>query len=264
MQEPSLFQLQPGHAPVLMVMPHSGTELPADARGMMTPAAGSMADASWHLERLYAFAQDQGASILRPRYTRYWLDLSPVLETAGRLGDDIYMPRETLHGEPLYLGPPDAAERDRRIQAYWVPFHRCIQAELARLRETHGEVLLWEAHASASVLPGRYPGRRPVLCVGTDAGATCAEPVMQPLIQALAAQDTYSWVVNGRYKGGRIAQKYGNPAEGVHAVSLDICQSAYMNEFAPYNYRLDLAERLQPLLGRMYASALGGLRIAQA
>ena len=45
--------------------------------------------------------------------------------------------------------------------------------------------------------------------------------------------------------GGWTTRHYGRPAEGVHAVQMEIAQSAYMDEAPPWTYREDLAERLR-------------------
>jgi len=261
MSDPSVFHLRAGHAPVLIVMPHIGTQVPADMADHMTEAASQAADSSWHLDRLYAFASELGASVLQARYSRHVVDPSPALEAPGGpfiRGDRVLVPEDTMRGEPLYRsrGMPDARTRSRLIQEYWQPFHACLAAELRRLRGEHGQVLLWEAHATASVLPGRFEGRRPAFCLGTNAGEACAEPVGRALVGALGKQDICSWVVNGRYNGGVITQRYGCPAEGVHAVALDICQASYMNEFPPYSYRADLAGQIELVLEGLFGEVL--------
>jgi N-formylglutamate deformylase len=41
----------------------------------------------------------------------------------------------------------------------------------------------------------------------------------------------------------------------VHAIQLEMCQSAYMNESAPFAYRPDLADQVQGLLRQMTRAA---------
>jgi N-formylglutamate deformylase len=62
-------------------------------------------------------------------------------------------------------------------------------------------------------------------------------------------------VANGRFKGGYITRHFGAPEHGVHAVQLEMCQSTYMNEFAPFSYRNDLATNVQPVVERMVVAA---------
>jgi N-formylglutamate deformylase len=50
---------------------------------------------------------------------------------------------------------------------------------------------------------------------------------LQALLQG---QSRYSFVVNGRFKGGYITRHYGRPDSGVHAVQLELAQLNYMDE----------------------------------
>jgi N-formylglutamate deformylase len=64
----------------------------------------------------------------------------------------------------------------------------------------------------------------------------------------LQAQDSFSHVVDGRFKGGYITRAFGRPAAGQHAVQLEMCWSPYMQEQAPYTVDPALAARLSPVL----------------
>ena len=66
-----------------------------------------------------------------------------------------------------------------------------------------------------------------------------------------------SHVVNGRFKGGYITRHYGDPAQRVHAVQLEMVQKTYMREQAPYDYDEAKAARIQPVVRRMVEAALG-------
>jgi N-formylglutamate amidohydrolase len=80
-----VFRLKRGSAPLLVSIPHAGTQIPADIAASMTPIAREVDDTDWHLERLYAFAAEMGASILMPANSRYVIDLNrPILLTASR------------------------------------------------------------------------------------------------------------------------------------------------------------------------------------
>ena len=74
------------------------------------------------------------------------------------------------------------------------------------------------------------------------------------------AQDRYSFVFNGRFKGGHITRVYGNPAGGVHAIQLEMSQCVYMNEAAPFDYRPELAGQVQPLLRELLGAAVAWVR----
>jgi len=59
--------LHRGDRPLLVSLPHVGTELPADQRGRYRPRAIEVEDTDWHLERLYGFVRERGVSLLVPR-----------------------------------------------------------------------------------------------------------------------------------------------------------------------------------------------------
>jgi N-formylglutamate deformylase len=62
--------------------------------------------------------------------------------------------------------------------------------------------------------------------------------------------------LNGRFKGGYITRKYGQPAEKVHAIQLEMAESVYMDESSPYGFRADLAAKVRPILREQLELAL--------
>ena len=42
----------------------------------------------------------------------------------------------------------------------------------------------------------------------------------------------------------------------MHAIQLEMCQCLYMGESAPFNYRADVAARIEPLLRRLTGAAV--------
>jgi N-formylglutamate deformylase len=259
----AIFDLHTGHLPLLLSIPHMGTRLPDEIGPALTDEAHVLADTDWHLDQLYGFARAQGYSVLQARVSRYAIDLNRPPS-----GESLYpgqtttglCPTETFRGVPLYQPgqAPDADEIARRRETYWRPYHDALRGELDRLLALHGQVLLWEAHSIASVLPRLFDGRLPDLNLGTNGGATCAAPVLNAVLAQLGtpAGRPFTHVVNGRFKGGYITRHYGEPARGVHAIQLEMAQCLYMDESAPFGYRPDLAGRVQPLLQAMLDHAL--------
>lgn len=268
----TVFDLTRGTAPLLISIPHLGTVLPEALQSRFTAEAGVRADTDWHLNRLYAVAQALGASVLGARISRYVIDLNRPPD-----GQSLYpgqtttglCPGETFRGVPLYREgeAPDDADIGQRRTHYWAPYHAALADELARLRAAHGQVLLWEAHSIASVLPRLFEGKLPDLNFGTHEGRACDPGVLAQVLAPLAtavAPAGLTHVVNGRFKGGYITRHYGQPAQGIHAIQLEMCQSLYMNEEAPFDYRADLAAPLQPLLHAMLAAGVAAVQALAA
>ena len=250
------FTLQRGRVPLLISLPHDGSFIPDDIAARMRPAARRSPDTDWHVGRLYeSLAQALGASVLKPKASRYVIDLNRPAD-----GHALYPgQRETglvstvgFDGEPLYLegGEPDAAEVQQRINDYWRPYHEAISQELARLSAEHGRAVLWEGHSIRSRVPMLFEGRLPDFNLGTAAGASCDAALQAALQSCLESQSRFSFAVNGRFKGGYITRHYGDRATGVQAVQLELAQLNYMDEES-LAYDEAKAPAVQALIGRM-------------
>ncbi|HVL35570.1 MAG TPA: N-formylglutamate deformylase [Burkholderiales bacterium] len=247
-----LWRYRAGRTPLLVSMPHTGTYVPEPLLARLTPAARALPDTDWHLERLYDFLDDLGASVLVATHSRYVVDLNRPPDNASLYpGQDTtgIVPLDTFHKQPVYLASAPAEDEVRaRIEAYWRPYHAKLAAELARLKDAHGHALLWDAHSIFSELPRFFSGRLPELNLGTADGRACGPGIGEAL---LAEVRGYRAVLNGRFKGGYITRSYGHPEDGIHAVQLELAESAYMDETPPYRFRDELAARLRPQLRRL-------------
>jgi N-formylglutamate deformylase len=255
-QEP-IFTLRQGSGPLLISMPHVGTLLPQEIRAGMTAVGAQLDDTDWHIEQLYGFAAGLEASMLQPHYSRYVVDLNrppdnqnlyPGQNTTG------ICPTTTFDGAALYLDghAPDDAEVARRLARYWQPYHQALQAELARIKAQHGYALLWDAHSIRSHIPHLFDGALPVFNFGTADGASCGAGLAERLLaQARQLAPAHPAVLNGRFRGGYITRAYGMPAQGVHAVQLELAQRSYMEETPPYALDAALAAQLQPVLAAL-------------
>lgn len=261
---PSVCTLHRGTRPLLVSLPHVGTEIPEDQRPRYVERALATEDTDWFLDRLYAFATDLGASLLVPRYSRYLIDLNRPSDNrpmyAGANNTEL-CPTRFFTGDPLYRDgqAPDDAEVRRRVATYWQPYHDTLVAELARLRAAHGQVVLFDGHSIKSELPWLFEGTLPHLNLGTAGGASCGARLAARVEAVFAAQQRYSHVHNGRFKGGHITRHYGNPAGGVHALQLEMCWRAYMDESPPYRWDAARAAEVTPLLRTMLQAMLDGI-----
>ena len=89
-EQPAVFTLKQGTLPLLISIPHAGTHIPDDIAATMTPDARFVDDCDWHLERLYGFAADLGASILVPSHARYVVDLNRTPDNEHRYPCALY------------------------------------------------------------------------------------------------------------------------------------------------------------------------------
>lgn len=249
----AVLTLHRGTRPLLVSVPHCGTWIPPDLRPRYVPRALRVEDTDWFLDQLYDFVRELGASLLIPRASRYVIDLNrPAEDTPMYPGvnNTGLCPTTFFTGESLYREgqAPDEAEKRRRCDIYWRPYHQALQDELARLKADHGHAVLFDGHSIKSELPWLFEGRLPELNLGTAGGASCAPSLRDAVVAVLEGQSTFSHVVDERFKGGHITRHYGRPHEGVHTIQLEKCWRTYMAETEPFTLDAARVERLAPVL----------------
>jgi N-formylglutamate deformylase len=255
------FGLRCGTSPLLVSMPHIGTDIPHELQAAYVSRALAVEDTDWHLAQLYDFLPELGASILTPRYSRYVIDLNRPPDDApmypGAANTEL-CPTHFFTGHALYQSgsEPTAGERARRHDVYWLPYHSALAAELQRIKAIHGYVLLWDAHSIRSQIPWLFESTLPGLNIGTANGASAGPEIAVAVDQVCATASGVTHVLNGRFKGGYITRHYGAPQDQVHAVQLEMCQYLYMLESPPFAYDEKKASDIQPLLRAMISQAL--------
>ena len=247
------FTLHRGLSPLLISFPHVGTAIAVDQQYRYTPRALEAEDTDWFLDRLYGFAAECGATLLVPRFSRYLVDLNRSSDNApmypGQNNTEL-CPTRHFSGELLYREQraPDAAEIARRVTHYWQPYHDALRDELARLKQAHGHAVLFDAHSIKSELPWLFEGQLPHISIGTANGGSCVPAISDAVMRVFEAQTEFSHVLNGRFKGGHITRHFGNPGDGIHAMQLEMCWRAYMEETPPYLWHDQRAAQVTPLL----------------
>jgi N-formylglutamate deformylase len=245
-----LYKFRRGTAPLLVSMPHTGTHVPEWLAPRLTRAAKGLPDTDWHLEQLYNFVDDLGASVIVATHSRYVVDVNRPPDNANLYpGQDTtgVVPVDTFDKAPLYLRgfEPSEAEVRSRIEQYWKPYHAKLAQELKRIKGEHGRALLWDAHSILSVVPRFFEGKLSDFNLGTADGKSCGKGLGEALLAKISG---YSKVLNGRFKGGYITRTYGDPSNGIHAVQLELSEAVYTEEQPPFRFREHLAVKVRPVL----------------
>ena len=223
-----------GAAPLLVSLPHTGTALPEAVAADLVSRDLALYDTDWWIDRLYDFAADLGATVVHTAISRTVIDVNrdpsgaslyPGQATTG------LCPTTTFDGRPLYRpgAEPGAAEIARRREAYFEPYHRALAAERDRLRALHPDIVVYDCHSIRSRVPRLFEGELPVLNIGTNGGLSAAPAIEAGVVRACASSP-FSTVLNGRFKGGWITRSLGKPADGVHAVQMEIACRGYVDE----------------------------------
>ena len=223
-----------GEAPLVVSIPHAGTQIPSDIEARLVSPWLARKDADWWMPELYAFAAGLGATMVRTSVSRTVIDVnrdpSGVSLYPGQATTGL-CPTDTFDGEPLYLAgqTPDEAEIAARRERFFDPYHDALCGELDRLVALHGKVVLYDAHSIRSRAPRLFDGVLPQVNVGTISGAACA-PIQTAGGEAACDATGLPRVTDGRFKGGWITRHYGQPERGVHAVQMELACRGYIDE----------------------------------
>jgi len=223
-----------GRAPLVLSIPHAGVDIPTDIETRLISPWLARKDTDWWLDRLYELATMLDGTIVHTAISRTVIDVNrdpsggslyPGQATTG------LCPTTTFDGEPLYQGgeAPDPAEIERRLARWFVPYHEALSAELGRLRGLHDQVVLYDAHSIRSSVPRLFDGTLAHFNIGTSGGASCALE-LTTAVEAVCDSTSFSRVTNGRFSGGWITRRHGNPQAGVHAIQMELACRSYLPE----------------------------------
>ncbi len=221
-------------APLLVSFPHTGTELVPEVEGKVVSRGRALNDTDWFIHDLYDFVAALGATTVRTALSRTVIDVnrdpSGVSLYPGQATTDL-CPITSFDGDPIYRDglAPDAAEIARRKDAYFTPYHEALSAEIQRLKDAHGQIVLYDCHSIRGLIPRLFEGQLPDFNIGTNSGASCSDE-LTAIVEAACAASPFTHVVNGRFKGGWITRHYGQPEDGVHAIQMELAISGYMVE----------------------------------
>lgn len=238
----TLTEPRAAEAPVIVEVPHAGLETDAEALAtLVAPAVAIGRDADLYVDELYADAPDLGATLLCARMSRYVCDLNrseqdvdrdTVLGATGRSSPHGLIWRSTTDNRAAIARPLPKSELDRRLHAYYRPYHDKLD-ELVRERlDRHGFVILVSGHSMPS--RGRDghddPGRdRADVVPGTRQRSTAAAAVIDAT-EDVARRFHLGLAHDDPYRGGHTTVRYGRPGAGIHAIQIELNRRLYMDE----------------------------------
>jgi N-formylglutamate amidohydrolase len=236
--------------PVVFNSPHSGSTYPEDfLRVSRLEASMLRRSEDCYVDELFSAAVGCGAPLIQANFPRAYVDvnrepfeLDPHLiegplprhantssaRVAGGLGT---IPRIVCEGEDIYYRKISLNEALARIAELYQPYHAALNDLLHRTRHSFGAAVLIDCHSmpSSAAANSTSAASNPDIVLGDRHGNSCAEGVVHMLEQKLRAAGLRV-LRNRPYAGGFITETYGRPAEGFHAVQIEINRAAYLDE----------------------------------
>ncbi len=248
-----LVRHQPGHTPLVLDSPHSGTQYPDDF-GFACDLAVLRQAEDTHVEKLYDFAPSLGAHWIEAHFPRSYLDANRSLEEIDlsmldgawphavatepaqlakvRLGKGLVW-RMTDEGVPLYARRLSAAEVQGRIDNCWRPYHAAVAQAIDAAHAAHGYSLHINCHSMPAVAASHateFPGEAHAdFVVGNRDHSTSSQALAEAVCSFLRGRGR-GVALNHPYKGVELVRRYGDPARHRHSLQLEINRKLYMNE----------------------------------
>jgi N-formylglutamate amidohydrolase len=237
--------------PFVLNSPHSGRVYPPRflASSDLDPLTLRRSEDSF-VDEIFAGAVELGAPLLRAHFPRAYLDvnrepyeldpamfadpLPPHVNTrsirvAGGLGT---IARVVSEATEIYHTPLPYSEAEARIRDIYMPFHETLRGLLEKTHRQFGEAVLLDCHSMPSI-GGAYEddidANRPDIVLGDRYGTACAPELVEAAERILRSMG-YRVTRNNPYAGGFNTEHYGAPAQGLHALQIEINRTLYMDE----------------------------------
>lgn len=260
-----VFDVRQGTSPIILGLPHTGTDMPAEIWDRLNDNGKLLADTDWHIHQLYdGLLAD--ATTVRATFHRYVIDanrdpagvsLYPGHNTTG------LVPETDFDGKPIWNEGQEPTRDDiaYRLESFHAPYHAAVASEIERVKAIHGLAILYDCHSIRSHIPFLFDGKLPDFNIGTDMGRTCDPAIEKIAVECTAAAKGYDSILNGRFKGGWTTRHYGRPQTGVHAIQMELAQCTHLqSEAPPFDYdpgkAARLRDHLETILTRMEKFAL--------
>ena len=246
----SVFEVRQGTSPVILGLPHTGTDVPDDIWSRLNDNGRILADTDWHIHQLYDGLLDNVTTV-RATFHRYCIDAN-----RDPAGVSLYpgqntttlIPDTDFDGLAIWKDgeAPNEADIPDRITRFHQPYHDALASEIERVKAIHGVAILYDCHSIRSHIPFLFEGKLPDFNIGTDLGKTCAPEIEAAAVEVTQNATGYTSILNGRFKGGWTTRYYGKPETGVHAIQMELAQSTHLaTEAVPFAYDEAKADKLR-------------------
>lgn len=237
--------------PFVLNSPHSGRAYPKaflDASRLDALAIRRSEDS--FVDEVFAAAPRLGAPLLKAHFPRAYLDtnrepyeLDPAMfhdalpphantrsvRVAGGLGT---IARVVADSTEIYRAPLSYAEAEHRIRTLYMPYHQRLSELLEATFRRFGCAVLLDCHSMPSMagpMDDDLGTSRADIVLGDRYGVSAA-PALTDAAERILTDLGYTVVRNTPYAGGFNTEHYGRPAQGLHALQIEINRALYMDE----------------------------------
>lgn len=230
--------VEEGQSPIVLCLPHSGTDLPNAVEKRLNATGRLQADLAWRLERVFDFHKELDVTVVQSSISRYVIDLDQDPNTSvdeAMNPAKALCPATTLDGKRIYQEgeEPGPTEIEQRALLFYAPFHKALQRQIDRLLRQHRKVIILDCQSMRSHIKGVTDNGLPLVSIGTQGGSSCDPDLRNTLVGSFKGQQGYTVSVDEQTSGGFITKSFGRPDRGVHVVTLLLAQRSYLRHESP-------------------------------
>ena len=200
--------------PILISIPHGGTEAPIELAGRIciTPL-DLFEDGDAYTREIYGI-EDHVEAFVDTSIARAFVDLNRDVDDLPPKNPDGIVKSMTCHGKPIYRDDsyPDEAMTQTLIKNYYQPYHQKIMNLMAGSEAIQ---LCLDCHTMEPVGPEIAPDsgtERPLICLGSNHHNSCSEEIVHHLagcFQTAFNLNESDITINKPFAGGLITRIYG-------------------------------------------------------
>jgi len=232
-----MIRVKKGNGPLLICLPHTGAAIPPAVESRMSATGRLKTDMSWHLDQVFDLSEDLDATVIYSTISKLVADVdrAPTDFEVGEDSSTSCCPTLTLDGKKIYKyeEEPGAAEHEQRLLLFHDPFHKAIDAEIARLKQQHSEIAVFDCQSMRSRIKGFCDRGLPMVSLGTAEGKSCDAGLKDVVAGCFMGVTGFSIGIDDLFTGGHITRTYGDPRKGVHAMTIVVAQRAYLRHETP-------------------------------
>lgn len=248
--------------PIIVSVPHAGTAFPDELqphfkKELITPPD----DTDHFVEKLYDFVSELGITMIYANYSRWVIDLNRSPENQSLYNDGRIItaltPTTDFFGNDIYAKEeyhPNQIEVERRKTLYFQPYYQQLTVLLKETKEQFGQALLWDAHSIRRYVPTIRTEAFPDLILGDNDEQSADKELIETTLSKLANSD-FELKHNTPFKGGNITRHFGQPAENIHALQLEMAKPLYMDD-TEQKYDEERAVKVKKMLRRTFEALI--------
>ena len=231
----------PPSSPVVISVPHAGRDYPLPLKTALRVPLAALLPLEDRLVDAVARAARSDQAMMVQRRARAWIDLNraeherdPLLDEgaatiapaqqSAKLRSGLgLVPRRVSGTGDLWARRFSDAEVTARIVEDHRPYHAAVAAALQAAHARFGVAVLLDLHSMPPLGSG---GTRIVL---GDRFGHAAAPRFVDRAEAICVTHGFSVGRNAPYAGGHILERHARPANGIHAIQLELDRTLYLD-----------------------------------